>query len=264
MPVSKALENSAKAFSIKYSCSFDFTSFELRVEEFTFLRPNGGWVDVYKAVFGRMYKKALESVAFGMLDNLDGEAMLDDFEYTLIRPYANENKADVKHKFYVGMDRLARLEYLDKLTREAPSNAVELYMAKYRSGELSIAQMKSAPANRDSERSGYIEIVGYVQALENVNRGRRFVWRATHPMRNSAEKREAALMKNRCIDDLKGDESAYAEFVKAAYETFEGHKRVIESLSFNRARAIEELDQNNRMKEAMHEPFGMDVFKVNS
>ena len=264
MPVSKALESSAKAFSKKYSCNFDFTTFESRVEEFTFLRPNGGWIDVYRAVFGRIYKNTLEKVALGKVDNLDGEAMLDDFEYTLIRPYANENKADIKHKPYVGMDRLARLEYLDKLTLEAPSNPVELYTEKYKSGELSIGQMKSALGAADSERTYYIMIAGYVQALENANSSRRFIWRATHPFRNSAEKREAALMKKHFIDEMNGDESAYVEFARAACETFEGHKRVNESLSLNRAHAIEELNRKNRMKEAMRESFGMGVFETNN
>ena len=262
MPVSKALENSAKAFSKKYSCNFDFKAFESRVEEFAFLRPNGGWIDAYKAVFGQMYKKTLENVDVGKVDNLDAEVMLDDFEYTLIRPYVNES--DIKHKPYAGMDRLARLEYLDKLTLEAPSNAVELYTEKYKNGELTIAQMRSALDAYDSVPAHYVEISGYVQALENANRGRRFIWRATHPFKNSEEKREAALMKKQFVDNMNGDESAYAEFVNAAYETFEGHKRVIESLSFNRARAVEELNRNNRMKEAMREPFKMDVFKVNN
>ena len=86
MSVSQALENSAMAFNTKYACNFNFATFEARVEEFTFLRPNGGWVDVYKTTLDRMYKKSLDGAAMGAVDNLNGEAMLDDFEYTLIRP----------------------------------------------------------------------------------------------------------------------------------------------------------------------------------
>jgi hypothetical protein len=52
MSVSRALEKSAKAFNTKYAYNFDFATFELRIEEFTFLRPNGGWIDVYKTMFG--------------------------------------------------------------------------------------------------------------------------------------------------------------------------------------------------------------------
>ena len=95
MSVNQALEKSAKAFNAKYACDFDFKIFESRVEEFIFLRPNGGWIDVYKAVFDRMYKNTLEKAAVGAVHDLDGEAMLDDFEYTLIRPYANENESAI-------------------------------------------------------------------------------------------------------------------------------------------------------------------------
>ena len=60
MSVSKALENSARNFSDKYACQFDFATFESRVEELTFLRPNGGWIDVYKMMFENVYKNSLE------------------------------------------------------------------------------------------------------------------------------------------------------------------------------------------------------------
>ena len=101
------------------------------IEEFTFLRPNNGWLDVYKMMFEKMYKKALEGAALGNADGLDGEAMLDDFEYTLMRPYAKENESEIKHKPYVGMDRIARLEYLDSLT-PVEQNAALAYLSRKR------------------------------------------------------------------------------------------------------------------------------------
>ena len=113
MPISKALEDSARDFCHKYACRFDFGSFESSVEEFTFLRPNGGWIDVYKMTFRHLYQTALEMVALGTVDSLDGEAMLDDFEYTLIHPYVSETEGGIKHRPYVGMDRITRLEQKD-------------------------------------------------------------------------------------------------------------------------------------------------------
>ena len=260
MSVSEALENSARAFNMKYSCKFDFATFESRVEEFTFLRPNNGWRDVYKLVFERMYKNALESAAMGKNDNLDGEAMLDDFEYTLIRPYVNESEEEIKHRPYAGMDRIARLEYLDGLTKEAPRNPVELYTEKYKNGELTLKQMKSARDVNGTEREYYVALAGYAEAIETVNQNRSFVWRAFHPFKNSAEKRDSALMKEMLVDDTKGGEAFYKRIVEAAYETFDGHKKANANLVQSMAYAKEEMNRKQKMKDAMRESLHIEGF----
>ena len=222
------------------------------------MRPNNGWVDVYKTMFDRMYKKTLERVATGTVDNLDGEAMLDDFEYTLIRPYVKENESGIKHKPYVGMDRIARLEYLDQLTKQAPSNLVDLYAEKYKNGELSLKQMRrkamSVLGNNAADRERYVEIAGCVQALENVNKSRSRMWKILCPFKSNAEKRDAMLMKKMLIDGVFGREDAYNEIVAAAHETFDGHKRANANLEWNIARAREEMSQMQRMNDAMREP----------
>lgn len=268
MSVSKALENSAKAFCEKYACSFDFESFEARVEEFTFFRPNGGWVDAYKTVFERMYRQALEAAAEGTNVGLDGEAMIDDFEYTLIRPYVSEAEGEIRHKPYVGMDRLARLEYLGNLTEKAPSNPVELYIEKYKRGELSVRKMRRLTSrtreNEVAERKRCVQIAGYVRALEAVNEGRSFLWRALHPFRNNAEKRDAAMMRRMLAEKKNGGAGEYAELVKAAYEPFEGYKRVNAGLSSNKAHAMEELNRRLKMNAAMKEAFGVGTSAVSA
>ena len=257
MSVSQALENSARNFSDKYACQFDFATFESRVEEFTFLRPNGGWIDVYKMVFERLYKLSLEKVAAGVMDNLDGEAMLDDFEYTLIRPYVNECDEDIKHKPYVGMDRMARLAFLDRLTREAPSNLVDLYIEKYKSGEITIGNMRNqvrlAFAFEKIDRAQFIEIAGYIQALEKANEGRSLMWRTLHPFRNNAEKRDAAFMKRALVDKAEDGEAFYNDAAAAACETFDGHTRVNANLAQSIIRAKEEMRRNQRMNDAIRE-----------
>ena len=253
MSVSRALEKSAKAFNVKYACHFDFATFESRVEEFTFLRPNGGWIDVYKMMFERMYKQSLESAATGNTPNLNGEAMIDDYEYTLIRPYINETQIEIKYKHYAGMDRIARLEYLKRLTGEAPKNSVELYAQKYRCGELTLGRMMSALSLENADRDRYVEIAGYAQALECVNKSRSAVWRALHPIKNSAEKRDAALMKSAIMEESHGDEKFYEEVVAAAYETFDGHQRVNEILAERTLHAVEEMKRLQKMNDAIRE-----------
>lgn len=257
MPISEALQKSARSFCGKYVCSFSFNAFESRIEEFTFLRPNGGWVDVYKMVFEQMYKKSLEKVATGVIDDLDGEAMLDDFEYTLIRPYVNESNSDINHKPYVGMDRIARLAFLDKLTTEAPSNYVDLYTEKYKKGELSISQMRSLVNSSlgfdKVKKEHYVEIAGYINALENTNKSRSAIWRAFHPVKNNTEKKEAEKMKKLFIDEAVGGEKCYNESVKAAYETFIGHRRVNENLTQSLMLAEKERDRARKMNDAMME-----------
>ena len=255
MAVSRVLESSAKNFSTKYACNFDFATFEAKVEEFTFLRPNGGWIDVYKAMFDRVYKKALEKAAFGVVRNLDGEAMLDDFEYTLIRPYVTENSNEIKHRPYVGMDRMARLEYLDRLTKEAPSNSVDLYTEQYKKRERTLEQMKSVLSLDGRQREQYVALAGYVEALEITNKGRTTVWRVLHPVTNHAEKRDAALMKTALAEELKGRDETYADLVKAAYATFDGHQRANENLAERMARAREESNRQQKMSDAIRESF---------
>lgn len=260
MPVSKALENSAVAFNMKYACNFDFATFESRVEEFTFLRPNGGWIDVYKMMFDRMYKKALEKAAVGAVCNLNGEAMLDDFEYTLIRPYVSETKNDIKHQPYVGMDRITRLEYLDRITKEAPQNPVDLYSEKYKNGELSLRQMRSALSCEMTRREHYIEIAGYIQALENTNKKRSFIWRACHPFKNNAEKRDAALMKEMLFKAVTCGEDFYNELAEAACKTFDGCQRADANLAESIIRAKEETNRQQKMNDALKEVRCVEVF----
>lgn len=254
MSVSRALENSAKAFNTKYACNFDFATFELRIEEFTFLRPNGGWIDVYKMMFGRMYRQALEAaVEFNV--SLNGEAMLDDYEYMLIRPFVNETKIEIRHKHYAGMDRIARLEYLGRLTREAPKNPVELCSERYKRGDLTLGQMTAALNFENADREWLIRIAGYVQALEVVNKSRSTVWRTLHPLKNSAEKRDAALMRNAIIEAV-GGEKFYGEIVEAAYETFNGHRMANEYIAECTLHAVEEMNRLQKMNDVIRKNLG--------
>lgn len=257
MSVSKALENSARNFSDKYACQFDFATFESRVEEFTFLRPNGGWIDVYKMMFEKVYKNSLEKVAMGMMDNLDGEAMLDDFEYTLIRPYVNERKDEIKHKPYVGMDRIARLVFLDQLIMGAPTNLVELYIEKYKNGELTVGQIrrrvKYVVNSPDVEREDYIEIAAYVQALEKVNQARSLAWRVCHSIQNKNENKLPELIKKAFVARVNGGEAFLNEVCEAAYERFDGYKNVNANLAESIVHAREEMKRNQRMNEARRE-----------
>jgi hypothetical protein len=59
----------------------------------------------------------------------------------------------------------------------------------------------------------------YRQALEVVNKSRSTVWRTLHPRKNSAEKRDAALMR-KAIIEVVGGEKFYGEIVREAYETY--------------------------------------------
>ena len=259
MSVSRALKNSARAFCIKYSCNFDFDSFESRVEEYTFLRPNNGWLDLYKMTFGGMYKKALEVATVSKNSDLDAEAMLDDFEYTLIRPFVSESKIEIRHKPYIGMDRMMRLEYLDALTGQAPKNPVELYSEKYQRGALTIRKMKSGQGFKGVGRENYIEAAGYVQALENVNKSRSAIWRAFHTLKNREEKKEAAFMKKVLVEAVGGEET-YEEMAKAALETFDGYKRVSENLAVSTLHAKEEVSRMQKLNAAMREPLNVEGF----
>ena len=253
MSVGRLLENSARAFNEKYACDFNFTTFDENVEEYTFLRPNNGWKDVYKLTFDQMYKMALEKAVLGAVNNLNGEEMLDDFEYTLIRPYVNERNSEIKHKPYVGMDKIARLEYLDALTRHAPSSPVELYSEKYKNGELTLRQMKARQGEKDTENHRYVEIAGYVQALERVSKGRTAIWKALHPFRCNAEKKHAAHMKSVFIGEVSGGEETYERFARAACEIYDGHRRASANLAASISRAKEEINRLQKLNDAMKE-----------
>lgn len=253
MSVSVALEKSAKDFCFKYSCDFNFSTFESRVEEFTFLRTVDGWNDVYKMAFEQTYKQAFESAMKVSNFNFDTEAMLDDFEYTLIRPYVNECKKDIKHKPYVGMDRISRIDYLTRLAKKAPSNAVEMNVEKYKRGELSIKQMTS-----DLELSGVgkdrlVEVAGYAQTLKIVNNSRSHTWRTLHPFKNSAEKRSSEIIKKTFIEKVQGGEAAYNEALAEACKIFVGYQTINSNLELSMARAKEEASRKQKMDDVMRE-----------
>ena len=261
MPVSEMLKRSAKDFCNKYGCDFDFDSFEARVDGATFLSPNNGWREAYRTVFEQVYGEALENAYVGSLGSLDSEAMLDDFEYTLIRPYVRENGEGIRHKPYVGMDdRVARLEYLDRLTKAAPSNKVELYTEKYKNGSLPIARMlrRSDAASKSSERWALVEIAGYAQALENANNSRSPLWKAVHPIKNGAELREAERLKKMLVDRVSGGEAQYREIAAEAQMTFDGYERVSAALKQSMAQAREETAIKQKMSEAVRETLRID------
>lgn len=260
MPVSQALENSAKTFNAKYGCDFDFARFESKVEEFTFLRPIGGWIDVYKMTFERMYKRSLESVATGKTNNLDSEAMLDDFEYTLIRPYLNESENAIKHKSYVGMDRIARLEYLNELAHNAPKTPVGIYSKKYKSGEITINQMRSMQKAENDEGIRYVEIAGCVQVLEAAVKNRTAMWRLFHPFRSGAEKRAAEQMKKTLFKAVGGREDEYLELAKAAYEPYDAYQGLESGLKASLARAREEMTLNKKINGNLRESLHIEGF----
>lgn len=260
MSVSPALEKSAKDFSSKYACNFNFALFEEQIEEFTFLRPNHGWTDAYRMTFERMYRQALASMDHVGGTRLDGEEMLDDFEYTLIRPYVNEGEKEIRHKPYVGMDRISRLEYLTHLTRQAPSNAVELYADEYRRGELSIEQMRSAFVSDARDRTSCVEMAAIAQALEAVNQGRSSLWRFLHPIKNNAEKRDCTSMKQAILEEIADGGALYHEVATAAYKTFDGHERIHANLQERMIHAREEMEQKRKMNDAIRESIRIDGF----
>ena len=265
MSVSTALEKSVKDFCSKYACKFDFATFESKIEEFTFLRPVGGWIDVYKTTFDRLYKNTLEQVALGSVDNdLDPEAMLDDFEYTLIRPYVNESEKDIKHKPYVGMDRISRIAYLEQLTKEAPSNFVDLYADKYKRGELSLKEMMSASTLDRAERRDFLEVAGYAQALEAVNQSRSPAWRAFHPFKNGAEKRSIAHIKRSVVADGQESGDFYREVTAEAYKPFDSYQKINANLEMSMKDAKEERDREQKMNDVMRESIRIESFEKES
>lgn len=251
MPVSAALEESARKFNTKYTSEFSFQAFETRVEEFTFLRPNSGWIEVYKDTFEGLYKRSLEKAAEGSLSNLSGEVMLDDFEYMLIRPYVNEGENEIKHKPYVGMDRITRLEYVNLITASAPKNSVELFAQKYKSGRLTLRQIKSAMNFKNANREEFVRLSAYIEAIESISKSRSAWWRAFHPFKSSAEKREAALMKSELSENMRDGENFYREILAAAYETFDGYKMATANLLQSINNAKEEKLRLEKMSNAI-------------
>jgi hypothetical protein len=179
--------------------------------------------------------------------------MLDDFEYTLIRPYVNEDAKEINHTPYVGMDRVSRLEYLQQLTKRSPSNFVDLYAKKYKDGELSIKQIQSKLNSVEENREHYIEMAGFVQALEAVNKSRSLIWRVFHPFKNNAEKRIPQQLKRAFIEQTQGGEEYYIEATEAAYETFNEHQRMNANLEERMIHAREELNRNRKMNDVMRE-----------
>jgi hypothetical protein len=218
-----------------------------------------GWIDLYKATFERLYRHALEGVALGAADDgPNAEAMLDDFEYTLMRPYVNQEGKEIKHRPYGGMDRISRLEYLERLTREAPANSVELYAEKYRKGDLPLSRMRAEASDEPAR------LAGYAEALERVHRSRSTAWRVLHPFKNDAEKRNFRQMKLEFMEATGGGEALYRETVTAACETPEGLLRVHARLEQSMIRAREDMTREMKMNGVMRESIRIEELEKES
>jgi hypothetical protein len=209
-----------------------------------------------------MYMQALESTTKVDGITLDSEAMLDDFEYTLIKPYVKESEKDIKHKPYVGMDRISRLEYLQLLTSQSPSNSVDMYAEKYKNGELSIKQIQSILELGKDSQEHYIEIAGCVQAIEAVNKSRSSVWKVFHPFKNSAEKRVFAQMKMAFIEHTQGGEEIYNKAAVAAYEPFDGYQIVNANLEERMIHAKEEMNRKQKLNDVIRESLHIKEFET--
>ena len=139
-----------------------------------------------------------------------------------------------------------------------------LYAKKYKSGELSIKQIRSGLALGEENREHYVEMAGCVQALENVNKGRPLIWRVLHPFKNNAEKRISEQIKRTFFEQTHADEAFFTENAAAAYETFDGHQRVIASLEERMIHAREEMNRNQKMRDAIRESVHVEGFERES
>lgn len=272
MPVNiDRLKGREVEFNNKYHTNFSYEDFLDTVEEIGFPDPDS--IEEVENPANVVYRFALANVLQeamlhtcnsermsenGKTYSVDLYAVLDEFEYFLMQPFAHECKQGhdpIAPKPYGGMKDSDKIAIVENIVNSSPKNDVELTEQAYKSGQIRIRDMREyvngidfTKHNSNMELSVSVSemelkrIATCMLALENVNKSRSFWWKVFHPIRNNAEKREAGEMKT-LLKSFGGNALEHAkELANREYGTLTATKEGLDN-------AKAELERRNNMSE---------------
>jgi hypothetical protein len=203
------------------------------------------WLEAYQKTFIKAWETSIEKMYAGKLKlAFKITDMFNDFESKIMEPYRKEVEKDnsmlaLAPKAYAGMNQ-TDATFLMVSAYSSPniplSRAIHSRRS-YESGKLRIRDMrafvnsvmeKDASEITDFEKQA---IASYSLTLRATNKDRSLGWRILHPIRNNAEKREAALFEKMLSDkfpdtymELSVKAVAPIAEMKAQYAHIQGYK----------------------------------------
>lgn len=184
-------------FNSKYFVIFDIDQFLEEIGKNQ--NPNKLYSDTVKSFLDGL-------IADDNFENFEIGEMCEDFENIVmadLRTYLQEYSPypDSIPQSFAGKNKNDFLKEIDAHLEQKERSKVDNIIDRYKRGELPIREMvriskhlNNTPSTQNEMRAK--EIAGYAAALKRVNESRSFLWRAFHPVRYFAEKREAKNLEN--------------------------------------------------------------------
>lgn len=208
-------ESKAVEFNTLYHSHFSFYDFTGKTKTFISLGQENCADIVYRGMLTNVLKDALayachqdEEYTLGNDTSESLLTVLDEFEYTLMRPFAHDRKKNGIKPYpskFGGMTEKDKIDLIERVIDASPTNDIELTEKAYKEGHIKLRDIRRhlndidpnplyAPDDIYLKRAG-----AFMIAIENVNKSRPMWWRIIHPFRNNAEQRDASEIRNRLM-----------------------------------------------------------------
>lgn len=269
MPTNAEVAAEAKGFREIYGCRFFIDELEQKISYTkgkTKLLNFDKFDDIYKETFGELFKATLDK-ANSKGKALNGEKMLNDFEMVISKYISRKSDEhyDTKHKPYAGMQRGERLDFIERLASEVPSNFVDSCVDLYKKGEINANEMresaKSILSDPNVNSAKLARIAGYVEALKKIDKKRGFFAKIGEFFRGRPDQKAINYMKQALTKKLEGGNLTYENCVSAAYNKFDGHRSVEENIAVSRASLSISEGVANRARVSAKEHFAIHELK---
>ena len=191
-------------FNAKYGLNFSYEAFETNVRRSRYMDENfvsekGDPNDrEYVNKFGPLYRQALTNFADRKIDSFNSEEMIRDYRKMMggYRKAMNQEGANI-----TGWPKdMYLVEHAQNAVKNIPNSKEEYITQRYLAGTLPMRALRAHVA-QITENARYADpeklstVLGYANALSEINRQRPRWWRIIHPFRNAAEQREAKNFK---------------------------------------------------------------------
>lgn len=259
MPIDKNEMRSTQGyFNSKFHTTFNYEKFK---EKGKSCETATQWNRLYKETIASLYQQMVFRPPTNMYGFSD---MLTDFQTDFIEPLINELRENDPEAIVPDVAaELSDAEWLDfaaeKLNAFPQTNA-DVYELEYLAGARRLRDMRveveflNSSISPEDKKEFAHNVAGYVVALERANESRSLLWKIFHPIRNHAEKRDAAMMRAAL-------EKAYPEETKSLYAQATTGKHPSISAHTNMLRESFEIQEKNNNKVSVEEQRRLDAEK---
>lgn len=189
-----------KKFNKKYGVNFNVRAFHKQAKAYYELNYKTGYDKVYRMTFLHLYQKAVNRYIDNRIPACKASDMLLEFDEIMhdFKKDCDAKKIETNLHVFGNWDACRTFKNLNaKVLAKLQEDRVELNRQRYLNGDLRIRDMlsdtKAVLAKKDEiGGSSLSTLLGYAEALKQINGTRSFFWRTLHPVRNGAEQRASA------------------------------------------------------------------------